>query len=428
MRIADVRLGHHPDTNTTRLVLDCSVRPKYHFLKSSVHVVVTIENAALPKPADRDCAEGFVERVRFEKVGGSVAALVSFRRAFKVTHSYVPPSKTCPYHRVVLDFAGKSGPGRNKKCIILDPGHGGWHHGARGNGKYSPLREKDIVLDIAKRVHQIFKTEDNVDCVDLFLTRTSDRLPFVRESKVNQEPPLSKRLSVRSKSLDGRVRFAEEKAETYGKDNCLFVSLHVNWAKNKRAHGFEVYLANDSAVSSEERSLLEKRENAGGRPTAVESRMARLVRREARESSETLARYLIAELNRIEGMQPHGSNGGLFEANFRVLRTLDFPAALAEVGYLSNSADARRLSQSGFRDQAARAMYNAIVKYFRARDEGFPLRPAALPVAQEYRVRPGDTLLRIARKFGKTSQEISRANRLRNPDRIQPGQVLKIPI
>jgi len=44
-----------------------------------------------------------------------------------------------------------------------------------------------------------------------------------------------------------------------------------------------------------------------------------------------------------------------------------------------------------------------------------------------YTVRAGDTLAEIARSYGVAHQEIARSNRLRDPDRIYPGQVLQIP-
>lgn len=44
-----------------------------------------------------------------------------------------------------------------------------------------------------------------------------------------------------------------------------------------------------------------------------------------------------------------------------------------------------------------------------------------------YTVRSGDTLGRIAQRFGAGGEELARANGIEDPDRIFPGQTLKIP-
>lgn len=55
-----------------------------------------------------------------------------------------------------------------KTLIMLDPGHGGSDSGAIGPGG---TKEKDIVLDIAKKTQLILKNKYNIDSI---LTRESD--------------------------------------------------------------------------------------------------------------------------------------------------------------------------------------------------------------------------------------------------------------
>ena len=43
-----------------------------------------------------------------------------------------------------------------------------------------------------------------------------------------------------------------------------------------------------------------------------------------------------------------------------------------------------------------------------------------------YKIVKGDTLSKIAQRFGTTYQELARINGISNPDNIQIGQVLKI--
>ncbi len=66
---------------------------------------------------------------------------------------YTPFNKN--WHEVQMNIKGKKVTGfihkkhiGNQKVVFIDPGHGGYDSGASGNG----LREKDITLDISKRV------------------------------------------------------------------------------------------------------------------------------------------------------------------------------------------------------------------------------------------------------------------------------------
>jgi len=52
---------------------------------------------------------------------------------------------------------------------------------------------------------------------------------------------------------------------------------------------------------------------------------------------------------------------------------------------------------------------------------------ASSAAAEEYVVKPGDTLARIAKRYEMTFQELARANRIANPNRIHVGQRLTVP-
>ncbi|HSM57570.1 MAG TPA: LysM peptidoglycan-binding domain-containing protein [Candidatus Sulfomarinibacteraceae bacterium] len=59
-------------------------------------------------------------------------------------------------------------------------------------------------------------------------------------------------------------------------------------------------------------------------------------------------------------------------------------------------------------------------------DESTPPAPDPTPIT--YEVQPGDTLVRISERFGVSIQAIVQANGIANPDRIQPGDVIVIPV
>ncbi|HUS87809.1 MAG TPA: LysM domain-containing protein [Desulfosporosinus sp.] len=53
--------------------------------------------------------------------------------------------------------------------------------------------------------------------------------------------------------------------------------------------------------------------------------------------------------------------------------------------------------------------------------------PTPAPAPKVYVVKKGDTVYKIAKRFGTTMESIILANNLRNPNLIYPGQILLIP-
>jgi len=95
--------------------------------------------------------------------------------------------------------------------IVIDPGHGGKDYGARGY--YKGVHEKNVVLQISKKLAQ--KIRKQLGC-EVLLTRTTDTYL----------------------TLEERTAFANTKNAD------LFVSVHTNAIKDKRAYGIETYFLN----------------------------------------------------------------------------------------------------------------------------------------------------------------------------------------
>ncbi|KGK90592.1 hypothetical protein DP73_07095 [Desulfosporosinus sp. HMP52] len=57
-----------------------------------------------------------------------------------------------------------------------------------------------------------------------------------------------------------------------------------------------------------------------------------------------------------------------------------------------------------------------------------PPMPTPTPSNEVYVVKKGDSVWKIAQRYGTTMQAIILANDLRNPDLIYPGQILIIPV
>ncbi|MBS4178101.1 N-acetylmuramoyl-L-alanine amidase [Lederbergia citrea] len=107
------------------------------------------------------------------------------------------------------------------QTIVLDPGHGGKDPGAVGNS----LAEKEIVLDIAKRVN----SKLNESLANVVMTRETD--VFLE--------------------LQDRVKLAEKS----GAD--IFVSIHVNSFSSPSANGTETYY-DKTYAPKESRELAEE--------------------------------------------------------------------------------------------------------------------------------------------------------------------------
>jgi N-acetylmuramoyl-L-alanine amidase len=115
--------------------------------------------------------------------------------------------------------------------VVLDPGHGGHDHGARGE---RGLVEKDLVLDISLRAAEQLRSRG----VSVLLTREEDR--FV--------------------DLEERTQLANRaKAD-------LFVSVHANSSSFRNARGPETFFAALEATDEAARELA-SRENLNKRPS-----------------------------------------------------------------------------------------------------------------------------------------------------------------
>jgi N-acetylmuramoyl-L-alanine amidase len=179
------------------------------------------------------------------------------------------------------------------KMIAIDAGHGGHDPGASANG----LVEKEINLDIAKRVQAYLENAD----INVVMTRTDDT--FV--------------------SLDGRVDYAvNKKADT-------FLSIHTNSFSSGSANGTETYYS-----------------TAALNPRA--------------EASKKLATFIQKRLVAAWGT----SDRGVKNNSYRVIYTNPLPAALVELGFITNSSDANKLGSDQHRQTAAKAIYLGILDYY----------------------------------------------------------------
>ena len=215
--------------------------------------------------------------------------------------------------------------------IIIDPGHGGKDPGSVG---YKGTKEKDIVLDVSKRLAR--KIQKNLR-VKTILTRDED--VFIR--------------------LQDRTKFANTN------EGDLFISIHVNSNESKKPYGFETYLLkpgrNQEAinVALRENSVIELEGNKFEQLTDEQLIQATIAQSGFVQYSEKFAALIQEEIDK----RVQSRNRGVKQAGFYVLMGASMPNVLIELGYISNPNEEKKLNSSSYRDMLATSIYYAILEY-----------------------------------------------------------------
>jgi len=214
--------------------------------------------------------------------------------------------------------------------VVIDPGHGGKDPGAIGP---SGLQEKEVVLDICKRLASLLQTRLGIN---VLLTREDDT--FI--------------------SLSGRTKMANAE----GAD--LFVSVHANASKRRSANGFETYfLAEAKNDAGRAAAILENSALRFERPEASMEGMSDLdfilydmVQNEFHQESEYLASIIQEQLDD----QLSINNRRVNQAPFYVLNGAYMPAVLVETAFISNPEEEALLKKRWFRQKIAEALYESV--------------------------------------------------------------------
>ena len=177
-----------------------------------------------------------------------------------------------------------SWPAAHRPTVIVDAGHGGHDLGARS---VSGSPEKVLTLDTAQRLASILRAKG----FRVIETRTRD--VFV---------PLGSRTALSN-----------------SKGNCIFVSIHYNWAPRRGARGIEVYYFSPR--------------------------------------SWRLASNILRKATRVYPTE----NRGVKRNNYHVLRENRRPAVLCELGFLSNTQDNRYAQSAQYRQRLAESVAAGIV-------------------------------------------------------------------
>lgn len=188
------------------------------------------------------------------------------------------------------------------RTIVIDAGHGGIDPGAVSA---KGILEKEITLKIAQELESLLQKA----AVYVVMIRNADY-----DLADSSESNLLKR---KRQDLMQRVFIAEQANAD------LYLSIHANYFPAPRWSGAQTFYL------------------------------------EGCVEGKKLAEAIQTELVRHLGPNNRVAQTG----NFRVLRDTTMPAALVEVGFLSNPQEAEFLSQSNYQQQVASAIFDGILLY-----------------------------------------------------------------
>ena len=374
------KVRHHPHRQYTRVVLDLTGRVAVKETKNSRKATISLTNTRLSKPAQQHIkGHNFPRAISIAPADARTVHIILDLQALRTyriltldhpdrvavdlfyAQKATPakpeiridkPSRKAPQEKPrVVQAPPASSKTREGVLVVIDPGHGGRDPGTVGR---KGTKEKAIVLQISKYLRELIQKRHKAR---VLLTRTKD--VFL--------------------DLEKRVKFANtKKREWCGKDmgsnvdttkklrTCLFISIHVNSHPRKSIQGLEIY---HFGKASDPRALeVAAREN-GMRLESDTPPWQFIITDSLNDhkiqQSQTLAE--IANDKLVTTLRKHYriKNHGVKTAPFYVLRFTTMPSILAEVGFISNSAEEKRLRTTTFQKKLAEGIYRGIQSYLK---------------------------------------------------------------
>ena len=221
--------------------------------------------------------------------------------------------------------------GHGEKTIVVDAGHGGKDPGAIG---YRHYKEKYVVLAIAKYLRDYLKSRG----YKVYMTRSGDY--FIR--------------------LRNRTRIANKKKAD------LFISIHANASKDKRAYGIETYFLSPSRSSRAKRvAAMENKADIDDMNYYAKQSFLSFLNNHKIIASNKLAidlqQGILLELRKY---YKSVKDGGVREGPFWVLVGAQMPAVLIETGFITNPTEAKRLGNKSYQKRFAKGIADGVERYF----------------------------------------------------------------
>lgn len=361
VQLREIDLAEADGVTRLEIALSESTGIQAFLLDAPKRVVLDLDRTAAPRTRALPAPTGAVSAVRSgAQPGGKLrlvfemrpeiaidpAALRRLKQADRISLEWgrsttpaVPTPPSTPPSTVTALQATKTvagSPWRGKDVIVaIDAGHGGQDPGAIGP---AGTREKDVVLDISRRLAERINREPGMRAV---LTREGDYFLSLRQ----------------------RIKRAREAGAL------LFVSVHADAVRDRSVSGSSVYVLSDKGATDEQARWLADRENAadlvGGvslddKDPLIASVLVDLAQSAQIGQSMIAAERVLRSLASVNEVRKRSVQ----QAGFVVLKSPDIPSMLVETAFISSPSDEQLLKRKDKRDALAEAIFTGVRQYF----------------------------------------------------------------
>ena len=219
-----------------------------------------------------------------------------------------------------------------KPVIVLDAGHGGKDPGTTGT---TGIHEKSVVLATALETKRQLQAKGYT----VHMTRSGDNF----------------------------IKLAERRAVAQRTKADLFISIHANASASPASQGVDVYVW--GKANSEQARQIALAENAAdkidGLPDVgnknVNAIISDMMQAQTSTDSAKFGKLLLNQFGKFTKLR----KGSVETADFVVLRSINVPSVLIELGFLSNPDEEKQLSNNNQRRRFAIAIADAVQQYWK---------------------------------------------------------------
>lgn len=352
----DFRFWSSPER--TRIVMDVDPGVRFSIDQQQSQFTLSIRNAKLLKNTYKKLffTDQRIKKTRVKRDNTTYQFKFKLHGQYQIKSYTLKPNDKYRHHRLVVDLYDQknqtakaikkpkkslvkdpASKQRSNRVILIDAGHGGEDSGAIG---YKRSKEKHITLNIAKKLANKINRTQGMKAV---LTRRGDY--YV--------------------GLTQRIRIAQANQAS------LFVSIHADAVKSRRAKGASVYILSERGGSTKFARRLEKSQNTADQfgvkqqPNDKDQYLNKILwdlsRKDRDIQSQKLGANILQQMKKLGPLHKKVPQ----KAGFVVLKTPAIPSVLVETAFISNLEEEQRLNNNKEQDKIANAIYQGILNYYK---------------------------------------------------------------